>query len=217
MSAIEGGHITDIGSANREIRDIVEARNATRAQVLAAAAAAHSGSPCCTDIGTCILSPEDIEELEEEIEDAVSIDEGGPIVNPKDAVGSTKVPLHLWPVTATALGSIALLNGMLKYGRGNWREIGVRASTYIDACQRHLTAWFEGEANDEEGVPHLASALACLAILVDAEAAGKLKDDRNYPGGYRETIEKLTPLVSEIRQRHADKSPKHYTIDDSLP
>jgi hypothetical protein len=63
-------------------------------------------------------------------------------------------------------------------------------------------------------MPHLAHALACLAILVDADAAGKLNDDRNYPGGYRSLVEELTPLVKQIKERHADKSPKHWTIAD---
>jgi hypothetical protein len=42
-------------------------------------------------------------------------------VNPKDGIGNTKLPLHLWPFSATAQGSLALLDGMLKYGRLNWR------------------------------------------------------------------------------------------------
>lgn len=137
-----------------------------------------------------------------------------PVENPKDTVGSTKLPLHLWPTAATAMGCIALLNGALKYGRNNWREVGVRASIYVDACQRHLAAWFEGEKEDEEGVPHLGAALACLAILVDCEAAGKLIDDRQYPGGHRELMESLTPIVDRLRERHESKSPKHYTIGD---
>lgn len=135
--------------------------------------------------------------------------------NPKDIVGSTKVPLHLWPITATAMGSVAMLNGALKYGRANWRVTGIRASIYVDACQRHLAAWFEGAEADEEGVPHLASALACLAILVDARAAGKLKDDRQVEGGFRELMAALTPHVARLRDRHADKSPKHWTIQDN--
>lgn len=138
-----------------------------------------------------------------------------PVENPKDIVGSTKLPLHLWPTTASAMGCVALLNGALKYGRSNWREIGVRASIYVDACQRHLSAWFEGEDSDEEGVPHLASALACIAILVDCDASGKLIDDRQYPGGHRRLIDRLTPLVSALQERHAEKSPKHYTIGDA--
>lgn len=141
----------------------------------------------------------------------------GPLkpTNPKDAVGSDKLPLHLWPETATLLGSLGLLDGMLKYGRANWRYAGVRASIYVDACRRHLTAWFEGEDLDpDSGLPHLAHALACLAILVDAEATGTMTDDRMYPGGYRALVEKMTSHVARLKALHADKSPKHYTIAD---
>jgi len=133
--------------------------------------------------------------------------------NPKDAIGSGKIPMHLWPATATALGSLGLLDGMLKYGRSNFRAVGVRASIYYDAASRHLNAWFEGEAVDpDSGLPHLAHALACLAIIVDAEAAGKLNDDRMHPGGYRELINSLTPHVARLKAVHADKAPQHYTI-----
>jgi hypothetical protein len=130
--------------------------------------------------------------------------------NPKDIIGSDKLPLHLWPTTASAMGCIALLNGALKYGRSNWRHTGVRSSVYVDACQRHLMAWFEGEESDEEGVPHLSAALACLAIVVDCQAAGKLKDDRQFPGGHRKLIDSLTPHVRRLKDLHADKSPTHY-------
>ncbi|MGF6154008.1 dATP/dGTP diphosphohydrolase domain-containing protein [Pseudomonas fluorescens] len=133
--------------------------------------------------------------------------------NPKDLIGSGKLPLHLWPVTATALGSLGLLDGMLKYGRSNFRAVGVRASIYYDAASRHLNAWFEGEVVDpDSGLPHLAHALACLAIIVDAEAAGKLNDDRMHPGGYRALINDLTPHVARLKEVHAGKNPQHYTI-----
>lgn len=138
--------------------------------------------------------------------------------NPKDAIGSSKLPLHLWPETATLLGSLALLDGALKYGRGNFRAIGVRSSIYYDAARRHLTAWFEGEDVDpDSGLPHLGHALACLAILVDAEAAGKLNDDRQHQGGYRKLIDALTPHVERLKAQHADKAPKHYTVADNAP
>lgn len=138
--------------------------------------------------------------------------------NPKDAIGSNKLPLHLWPDTASALGSLALLDGALKYGRGNFRAIGVRASIYVDAARRHLTAWFEGEDVDpDSGVPHLGHALACLAILVDADAAGKLNDDRQHPGGYRKLVDALTPHVERLKAMHADKAPHHYTVADAAP
>jgi len=135
--------------------------------------------------------------------------------NPKDLVGSDKVPLHLWPPAATVLGALGLLEGALKYGRSNWRVVGVRASIYYDAALRHLQAWMEGEDLDpDSGIPHLGHALACLAILVDAEAAGMLTDDRSYPGGYRESIKALTPEVKRVKDQYANLSPKHYTIQD---
>lgn len=138
--------------------------------------------------------------------------------NPKDIIGSGKLPIHLWPTTATALGCLGLLDGLLKYGRSNYRAIGVRASIYYDAARRHLDAWFEGEDIDpDSGLPHLAHALACIAIIVDARAAGKLNDDRMFPGGHRNLIDELTPHVARLKALHADKSPKHYTIADSEP
>ncbi|WP_296125425.1 dATP/dGTP diphosphohydrolase domain-containing protein [Pseudomonas sp. Ga0074129] len=137
--------------------------------------------------------------------------------NPKAAIGSQKLPLHLWPTTATAMGCLGLMDGALKYGRANWRVSGVRASIYFDAASRHLNAWFEGEAVDpDSGLPHLSHALACLAILVDAEAAGVLVDDRQVPGGYRSLIDALTQHVPRLQDVHADREPKHFTIADQV-
>lgn len=141
---------------------------------------------------------------------------GSKPTNPKDAIGSDKLPLHLWPETATVLGAVALLEGALKYGRNNWRESGVRASIYVDALRRHMNAWAEGEdcAPDSE-IPHLGHALACIAILVDAQAAGVLTDDRQYPGGYSGLVEEMTPHVPRLKAKYADKDPKHWTIQDA--
>jgi len=137
--------------------------------------------------------------------------------NPKDAIGCAKLPLHLWPGTATAMGCLGLLDGALKYGRSNWRVAGVRASIYFDAAVRHLYAWFEGENKDpDSGLPHMSHALACLAILVDSEAAGKLVDDRMVPGGHRQHFDKLTPHVCRLQKKHRpNHQPKHYTIQDT--
>jgi len=136
--------------------------------------------------------------------------------NPKAAVADGKLPLHLWPTTATALGCLAFLDGALKYGRSNWRVAGVRASTYVDAAKRHLDKWFEGEENDiDSELPHLAHALACVAILVDAGAVDKLNDDRMVNGVESEYIDSLSPHVARLRDLHKDRSPKHYTIDDT--
>lgn len=203
MSAVEGGHVTNIGEANDVIRQIVEARNKLRHE------------------STDAVTVEEWEETADEITESLRIDAppvpevGGLAENPKDIVGSGKLPLHLWPTTATATGCIAMLNGALKYGRSNWRKTPVKASIYVDACHRHIAAWFEGHDEDEEGVPHLSSALACLAIIVDAQAAGTLVDDRQVSGGHVDLVDSLTPHVRRLRQRHAGRSPKHWTIADN--
>jgi len=136
--------------------------------------------------------------------------------NPKDAIGSDKLPIHLFPITAIMMGCISFLNGALKYGRSNWRKAGVRASIYYDAQNRHMQAWMEGEEIDpDDGVPHLGAALACIAILIDAQAADMLNDDRCVAGGYRKLREDLEPLVKQLKERHEGCDPKHYTIKDN--
>lgn len=140
------------------------------------------------------------------------------LTNPKDLIGTNKVPLDLWPTTATAVGALGMLDGALKYGRDNYRAIGIRPSIYVAACKRHLDAWMEGEEHaSDSGVPHLGHALACLAIIVDAAAAGKMVDDRKVKGGYAKLMAELTPIVAQLRERHKDKAPKHFTISDTIP
>jgi len=135
--------------------------------------------------------------------------------NPKDLIGSDKLPLHLFPESAVIYGALALLDGALKYGRANWRAAGVRASIYYDALTRHLTKWFEGEDIDpDSGLPHLAHAIACIAILIDAKTANKLKDDRMYPGNYTTLVKEMTAHVKRLKEIHKDKNPKHWTIAD---
>ena len=136
--------------------------------------------------------------------------------NPKDAIGADKLPLHLWPETATVFGALALLDGALKYGRSNWRHAGVRSSIYHDACRRHMTAWFEGQDDDPaSGLPHLAHALACIAILVDAQAAGEMVDERQTPGGYHAMVAAAGVHVPRLKALYADRpAPRHYTIKD---
>lgn len=137
--------------------------------------------------------------------------------NPKDLIGSGKIPLHLWPDTASIYGALGLMDGMLKYGRSNWRVGGVRASIYVDACRRHLAFWFEGEDFDpDSGLPHLCHALACLAILVDSICSNNMVDDRQIAGGFRKAVSEMTHHVARLKELHAHrKDVKHYTIKDN--
>lgn len=100
--------------------------------------------------------------------------------NPKTRFGVAKPPLRLVPGGALTLVAMAFKDGNAKYGPANWREKAVSATTYIDAAERHIRQWFDGseEKAEDSGCHHLAHAAACLMILLDAQIAGKMNDDR---------------------------------------
>jgi hypothetical protein len=99
-------------------------------------------------------------------------------LNPKDIAGSEKCPLWLIPSAAEIAEAWVMKHGADKYGPWNWREKGIHASAYISAIRRHLSAWADGEDWDESGKSHLAHIRATVGIMLDAEAHGKLIDDR---------------------------------------
>lgn len=108
-----------------------------------------------------------------------------------------------------------MLEGRLKYGKDNFRGCPVEAMTYVGAGMRHLFAWAEGEQLDpDSGLPHLWKALANIAILIDSQVAGTLIDNRKYPGGYAHIVKQAEVLGGRLRERHADKAPKHYDQRD---
>ena len=99
--------------------------------------------------------------------------------NPKDSCGVKKVPFSTVSAPVVAEIGLAMLEGALKYGRHNYRVVGVRASVYYDALLRHITAWWEGEDIDpDSGLNHVTKAIATLAVLRDAMINEKLADDR---------------------------------------
>jgi hypothetical protein len=103
--------------------------------------------------------------------------------NPKTLVGAAKVPLHLVPPSATHFLAMAMADGAKKYGPYNWRTSPISISTYKSAAQRHWDAFWDGEdlAPDSQ-VHHLAHAMACCALLLDAMTVGVLVDDRPAKG-----------------------------------
>jgi len=103
--------------------------------------------------------------------------------NPKDRLGLKKTRLSLVPPASLLYQALAMEDGARKYGPYNWRANKVIATIYVDAAMRHLLAWADGEelAPDSQK-PHLAHALACLGIIVDAKETGNLIDDRPIPG-----------------------------------
>ena len=110
-----------------------------------------------------------------------------------------KVSFTKFPPAALAHGATAMMNGATKYGPYNWRENPVVASIYIDACMRHLFAWFDGEeVASDSGVHHLGHAMACLAILLDAQETGNLVDDRPSvnQGAYNSLVNRLNEEIA---------------------
>lgn len=123
--------------------------------------------------------------------------------NPKDSVGIKRVPFSTVPAVPVAEIGLAMLEGALKYGRHNYRAIGVRSSVYYDATMRHLTRWWEGEDIDpDSGLPHIVKALASLIVLRDAEINGKLTDDR--PPMSPEWASKLNDMAAKLVEQYPD-------------
>lgn len=113
--------------------------------------------------------------------------------DPKASFGTKKPGLSLVPGTALMMLAKVMALGAKKYGAYNWRVTEVRASVYIDALLRHVYQWWDGEDIDpESGAPHLAHAMACLAIILDALAQGTLIDDRPTAGRTNNVIKELT-------------------------
>ena len=113
--------------------------------------------------------------------------------NPKDAVGIKKAPMSTIPANVLMELSLALMEGARKYGRHNYRKVGVRSSVYYDAAMRHLMDWWEGVDTDKDsGLSHLTKAMACLVVLRDSMLRKNLNDDRPpaSPKGWLEDLNK---------------------------
>lgn len=122
-----------------------------------------------------------------------NVDTEYPDDNPKTVLGLQKVSLSKVPAVAVVYEALAMMDGAKKYGPYNWRTKRVTASIYIDACKRHLDAWFDGEEfAPDSGVPHLGHARACLGIIIDAQETGNLNDDRPPKGAAAAVIARFT-------------------------
>lgn len=112
--------------------------------------------------------------------------------NPKDLVGVKKVQLGLLPAAGKIYGALAMMDGAVRYGPMNWRDKKVRMTVYLDAIERHLLAFRDGEnTSPDSGVPHLGAIIAGASILADAIEGGFLIDDRPLPGPASATLEKF--------------------------
>jgi hypothetical protein len=131
--------------------------------------------------------------------------------NPKDKIAISKLDMSLFPTTAVAYGALAMTEGDLKYGGYNYRPGGVLSSVYVAALERHIAKWFNGEEEDPEtGVPHLANALACVAILIDSKECGVLKDDRPPKVDMAGLLKRFQEKVKKLQEKFPN-GPNRYT------
>lgn len=129
--------------------------------------------------------------------------------NPKDAVGTGKVPMSTVPAPVLMEVGLAMMEGARKYGRHNYRAAGVRASIYYDALMRHVTAWWEGEDIDpDSGLSHLVKAIACMVVLRDSMQRGNWVDDRppSVEPGWQK---RLNEIASEIIAKYPEAVAAH--------
>ena len=106
---------------------------------------------------------------------------------------------------------LGMMEGGAKYGKFNFRKIGVRASVYIDAAFRHLAAWYEGENIDpDSGLSHITKAMTCLMVMRDAQIRGMLNDDR--PPGTSGFIQELNKKAAAICEK-TDPDVEHFSTD----
>lgn len=116
--------------------------------------------------------------------------------DPKAIHGASKPSLGLIPSAALIEEAGALELGAAKYGTANWRKDAVEGMTYIHAGLRHMFAWIDGEDIDPESLrSHLGHARACLGIILDAEATGKLIDNRPHKGAASRLITERTKPI----------------------
>lgn len=132
--------------------------------------------------------------------------------NPKESFGDAKMPLGLVPDTAIIEESLAFLEGALKYGQYNWRVVGVKASTYNRAMERHRKKWWNGQDRDPVSmVLELASVRACCAIVIDSIAAGNFVDDRPPRANIERTLEEAAKIAKHLKELFKDHAPPQYT------
>lgn len=139
------------------------------------------GWACMCNTCVKLRPPEEAAKIGKTQQARVETAPGAKATNPKDIVGVRKARWFSYIPLQVLVGvGLALLEGARKYGRQNYREIGVTASVYVDAviCG-HLTPWFEGQDIDPaSGVNHIDKALAGLIVLRDSMLQGNWIDDR---------------------------------------
>lgn len=135
--------------------------------------------------------------------------------NPKDIIGTRKAPMSTVSAAVMAEVGLGMLEGAAKYGRHNYRIVGIKASVYYDSTMRHILSWWEGQDIDaDSGLNHVTKAICSLVVLRDAMISGKMSDDR--PPSVGEFYTELNKKAAAILDKYADRNPQHYTHDQMV-
>jgi Domain of unknown function (DUF5664) len=134
--------------------------------------------------------------------------------NPKDAFGVRKASMSTIPAPVIMELGIAMTEGACKYGRSNYRIIGVRSSVYYDATMRHLMSWWEGEDLDpDSGLSHITKAIASLVVLRDSMMQDKNTDDR--PPRSKPWLPDLNKRSEALFEKYPDPVKPYTEADNS--
>jgi hypothetical protein len=126
--------------------------------------------------------------------------------NPKQSVGNKKMPMSCLSMQVISEMAVGMYEGDRKYGRHNYRVSGVLASTYFDACMRHLMAWWEGEDIDPvSGLSHITKLMTSAHVLRDAMMQNMWTDDRPprvlNPDWLEEHNTKVEGIIAKFPER----------------
>lgn len=127
--------------------------------------------------------------------------------NPKDIIGSTKPGLTSLSMPVLFEMGAGMDDGAYKYGRHNYRAVGVRHSIYVNAAMRHLAAFWEGEDIDpDSGLSHITKVMTCLHVLRDSQIMGNDVDDRpiRAPDDW---MERARAHTDDVISRHPNPVP----------
>lgn len=96
---------------------------------------------------------------------------------PAEIINST--PFNVLPWRVVMEMALGMMEGGRKYGRHNYRKMGVRATVYFDASMRHCADFIEGTKIDRDsGLSHLTKALSSTQVMLDSMIMGNWVDDR---------------------------------------
>ncbi len=118
-----------------------------------------------------------------------------PAENPKAIAGRQKIEYANTPALPALYQAAVHDLGAGKYGSFNWRDRPIKLADYISAMRRHLAELEAGvDIDAESGLPHCAHLMATYAIVIDAQAAGTLIDNRRPTPDLASEMQRIAEL-----------------------